>query len=114
MTEEVEQDGRIKRIADETRALVDDVKSWVDLRIQLTQLEVEGKVNDASAKAIVVVVGLAALFFALVGLALLIGDLTGRSWLGFFSVAGLLLLVTLLVWLAKPRVVRIEHRDDNR
>ncbi len=114
MTDRSDTEGKVQRLAGETRALVDDVKTWVDLRLQLTQLEVEGKINQAGATGIVLVVGALAIVFALVGLALLIGEWTGSSYIGFFSVAGLLLLITLLVWLSKPRIVQIEKNRSNK
>lgn len=111
MADGSETGSKVQRIAGETRALVDDVKTWVDLRLQLTQLEVEGRINEAGAKGLVVVLGGIALLFALVGLALLIGEWSGRPYVGFFSVAGILLLITAIVWVAKPRMVRIEKAE---
>ncbi|NNE34418.1 MAG: hypothetical protein HKN13_04240 [Rhodothermales bacterium] len=114
MAEGIETPGKVKRIADDTRGLVDDVKTWVDLRLQLTQLEIEGQINQASAKGIVAIVAIVAVLFALAGIALLIGDLTGRSYLGFFAVAGVLFLITLIVWMAKPQFVRIDRKKSDK
>lgn len=111
MTDGTETGSKVRRLADETRALVDDVKTWVDLRLQLTQLEVEGRVNEATAKGLVALVAGLAILFALVGLALFLGDVLGASYLGFLIVAGLLVAVTIVLWIVKPRIVRIDQND---
>jgi len=38
--------GKIERLAEETRALVDDLADWVELKITLTRLEIEEQLNE--------------------------------------------------------------------
>jgi hypothetical protein len=101
--------GKIKRISYQSRGLVDDIKSWVDLRMTLTQMDIEAKVDARLNRAIVggVVGGLAflTLTFGLVAASLGIGAWLGHDAWGFLAVAGFLLVVTVILLLLKPRVI---------
>lgn len=106
---------KVERVADHATGLVDDVKEWVDLRIELVRGEIEAFIDSrVGALRGLVVVGIAAAItgmFALVTLGLGLGALFGRRyWLGFLV---LTLLLALGTWLAKrtfaPGKMRIEH-----
>ncbi|WP_456425121.1 phage holin family protein [Rhodocaloribacter sp.] len=107
---------KVERLARETRGLIDDVKDWVDLKIQLVQMEVEERVeqklNQALLGAMLVVVAFLALVFALTALALGLGSWLGHDAWGFLAVTGLLALVAVALRLLKPRMVRM--RDEKR
>lgn len=70
--------GKIERITDQSKGLVDDITSWVELKLKLTQLEVqqkvEGKINEVVVKVIPLV------FLALAGLFLLVTAALGLGW----------------------------------
>jgi hypothetical protein len=102
-------------MAEQARGLIDDIKSWLELRVELTQLEVEDRVEE-KVNAVVVTAGLAGLavvtaLFFLVAAATALGDLFGNAALGYLAVAGFLSLVTIVTYLARPRFVNI-GKDD--
>lgn len=88
----------VDRLGQHTRGLVDDVKEWVDLRIQLLQAEIrdqiKGKVNELVfkhfPKILPIVLGALSGYFVLMALAFGIGALLGHPVWGFLIV-GLLL-----------------------
>ena len=104
-------DSRIQRIGEQTRGLVDDIKSWVELRMELSQIEVEDrveeKVNEATAGAIVGIVAGLAVVFLLIAAAIGLGSLFGHQALGFLAVGVILLVLTGIVHAARPKFVRI-------
>lgn len=86
---------KVERIADHSKGLVDDVKAWVELRLKLTQLEVETKVQEQINKfmmrmAPLVVLALGGLFL-LVTIALGLGWWLGQPFWGFLIVTVVLL-----------------------
>lgn len=112
------QTNKLDRIADHSRALVDETRTWVDLRIQLAKLdlkeEINAKIDEVRATvmeqvnkaqaafmaeyattivlgAIAGLLGLLGLTFLFITLALGIGTLIGAMWLGFLIVTVLLL-----------------------
>ncbi len=108
--------GKMKRISHHTRSLVDDVKSWVDLKMTLTQMEIEEKVdekvNQALTGAVVGVLALLAITFGLVAAALGIGEWLGHPAWGFLVIMGILLVVTFVLWSRKPKMVDISSKSD--
>jgi len=64
----------VAHVAAESRALWDDLREWVDLRVQLIQIDIEERIekalNDMLAALIVVVLVLFALFLLLQAAAL--------------------------------------------
>ena len=105
---------KVERLARETRGLIDDVKDWVDLKIQLVQMEVEERVerklNQALLGVMLAVVAFLALVFALTAVALGLGSWLGHDAWGFLAVTGLLALVAAALRLLKPRMVKM--RDE--
>lgn len=102
---------KVERMTEETKGLVGDLTSWVELRLKLTQLEVEERVearlNDLIIKVIIgVVAGIAGLF-ALITLALAIGAWLGHPAWGFLVVTVLLLLVAGALRAAQPHLVSL-------
>jgi fatty acid desaturase len=97
---------------------VDDVKSWVDLKMQLTQLEVEArvedKVNEATAGVLIAIIAALALVFLLIAAAIAIGNWLGNAVWGFLIVAAGLVVLTLVTWAAKPRLVRLGKNRGSR
>lgn len=105
----------VSRLAGESRALFEDLREWVDLRVQLVQVDVEERIEKAANEIIsvvmVVVLGLFALAFLLHGLAIWIGAALGATQWGYLVVAGVLGLTTLALKTAKPDFMR--RRKDS-
>lgn len=90
--------GKVHRIGSETRGLLEDFTSWVELRLRLVQLDVQGyirqKIDEATLKAALIIAGLVSGLFMLLTLALFAGWALGHPAWGFLVVTGLLLLWT--------------------
>lgn len=102
-------------MAEQARGLVDDIKSWLELRVELTQLEVEDRVEE-KVNAAAITAGLAALagltvLFLLVAAAIALGDVLGNAALGYLAVAGFLLVVTVVAYLVRPKIINIGKGD---
>lgn len=105
---------KVQRVAQHTQGLVEDLKSWVDLKITLTQMDLRDKMqaraNDAALAAVMAVLGLMMLVFVCVAAALGLGTLLGHDAWGFLAVA---LLLGVLAWglqKTRPQLVRLD--DD--
>ncbi|MFT4605578.1 MAG: hypothetical protein ACI9W4_002320 [Rhodothermales bacterium] len=102
--------GKIGRLTDEAKGLVDDTRQWVDAKLRLFELDFEEKLdgiaNKVVAGASVVFLAGLALLFGLLALALLLGDIWGRQSLGFIAVAGGCFLVAVLIHWLRPRFVK--------
>lgn len=108
---------KVERIASESVALFDDIKSWVDLRIQYAKFEIfdeveritqEGidHVNEKIIKprqtdillgSIMAVCGVLAMVFVFITLAIGLGWWLGQPFWGFLIVTGLLLVVAMVL-----------------
>ncbi len=106
--------GKAHRIGNETRGLLEDFTAWVELRLRLIQLDVQGyirqKIDEAALKAALIVASLVSGLFMLVTLALFAGWALGRPAWGFLAVTGLLLLGTGILY-AQNRRVRARKPD---
>lgn len=102
--------GRMDRIADNTRGLIEDVKEWIDLKVQLVQLEIEQKIetlaNQVVSTFLVIVLAAVTALFILVAAALGLGQWLGHPAWGFLAVSGALGLVTILIHFRRPRLVK--------
>ena len=93
-------------------SLIDRVKSYVETRIDLLRLKAIDKSSSFLSLLIsmIVVILMSFIFVMLlsIGVALLLGDLLGKTYYGFFIVAGFYLLIGLLLfsfrnkWLKNP------------
>ena len=106
--------GKVHRISSETRGLLEDFTSWIELRLRLVQLDVQGyirqKIDEATLKAALIIVSLVSGLFVLITLALFAGWALGHPAWGFLVVTGLLLLWTGILY-ARNRRVRV-HKSD--
>ncbi len=110
--------GRLDRIADQTRGLIDDIKEWIDLKVQLVQLELEERfeslANHILATLLVIVLAFTTLLFGLVAGALAIGNWLGDPLWGFLIVTGGLALITVLVHLIRPHFVKAPWKGTSK
>jgi hypothetical protein len=116
-------EGRLRRIAGHTRGLVDDLREWIDLRLDLAILEVEERVdelrNEVALGLTLAFFGFFAVFFVLVTVALGLGWALGHPFWGFLIVAGLLTLFVSVLARTRPDLAppsklfeRIRGGDD--
>lgn len=84
-------DGPLTRLAHEIRSLVDDVKEWIELRLELFQLDVEDRIqavaNDILLIVLVLVLFAVAFLFLSLAAAFALGQWLGSNALGFLIVA---------------------------
>lgn len=106
---------KVERMAQEAKGLVEDLTSWVELKLRLTQIEIEEKVearlNKAVVGLIVGVIALVAVVFALAALAFGVGSWLGHPAWGFLAVAVLLFVVTGILHAVKPHLVDLHEPD---
>lgn len=93
-------------------SLIDRVKSYVETRIDLLRLKAIDKSSSflslLISMIVVILVSFISLIMLSVGIALLLGDWLGKSYYGFFIVAGFYLIAGLVLyslrekWLKSP------------
>ncbi|MFZ9388483.1 MAG: phage holin family protein [Chitinophagaceae bacterium] len=92
-------------------SLVDQLRSYVNTRVAQTKLSVAEKASRLAAAMIAFVLAALVFFLFLVllsmAVAIALGQWLGNMWLGYLIVAGLVLLLTGIIWLAKDRLIRI-------
>lgn len=102
-------DGPLGRIAGHTQGLVEDLREWIDLRIDLAILELEEKVddlrNEIALGLTLAFFGLFAVLFVLTTVALGIGWLLGHPFWGFLAVSTALVLIVGTLYTARPALV---------
>ena len=105
--------GALERITGHGRGLVADVQAWVDLKLKLTQVRVENKIERRLNRLVVnlLVAACTALagLFALFTAAWALGAWLGHPAWGFLVVTLLLMAVAGIVATAKPHLVRMAH-----
>jgi len=113
--------GKIQRIARLLQSLIEDMREWIDLRLDLALLEVEEQVedvrNELALTAVLIVTGLFAGLFVLTTIALGVGWALGRAFWGFLIVSALLVLVVTLTATVRPDLmppIRLYERVRER
>ena len=93
---------KVERIAQQSKGLIDDVKDWIDLKITLVELEIREKIKarqeEAITFALIGFLGVLALVFLLVAIALGLGTWLGHPAWGFLIVTGILVGVAGLLY----------------
>lgn len=101
----------MERIFAKTEELVDDVKEYVDIRIESTKLAIAEKTSLVVANAAAgMAVLIAVVFFTmllLTGLSLLIGEWIGNVWAGFLIMAGVCLIKAAVIWSARKKIIQV-------
>ena len=79
---------RLQELLDETAAATyKDIMAIVEARLELLKIEVTQKISLIGAAVIIGVIGALGVAFLLTTLALLLGEVTGHTFLGFFIVS---------------------------
>ncbi len=91
--------------------LIDRVKGYAETRIDLLRLKAIDKSTSflslLISMIVVILVGFIAFLVLSIGIALLLGDLLGKSYYGFFIVAGFYLITGLVLYLFKDKVLKV-------
>ena len=91
--------------------LASSVKEYVDTRIDAVKLNAAEKSSGVIANVIAgIVVAVVFLFFiglASTSLAYGLGEWIGKTWVGFLIVAGLYLLIGIIVWAGRGKLIRL-------
>ncbi len=105
---------KAQRLAQHTQQLVEDLKTWVDLRIELAQVElkerVESKANEIALAITLAVIAFLAALFGLTTMALGLGAWLGHPAWGFLLVTVLLILLAVVLRAARPEFVEVGGR----
>ena len=111
------QGGKLGRIAGHTQGLVEDLREWIDLRIDLAILEVEEKVdtlrNEVALGLTLAFFGFFAALFVFTTTALGLGWLLGHPFWGFLIVTGILLAVVTALAKARPDLMPPSNLYDD-
>ena len=91
--------------------LANTVKDYVNTRIESAKLSVAEKSSAVIANVIAafVVVGVFMFFivFSSIALAFGLGEWIGKAWAGFLIVAGFYLLIGIVIWVARVKIIRL-------
>jgi len=90
--------------------LVEKVKDYAETRIELLRLKAIDKSSSflslLIAMIVVILVGFISFMILSVGLALLLGDLLGKAYYGFFIVAGIYLITGLVLYSTRDKLLK--------
>lgn len=84
---------------------------YLETKTELWKLKIVDKASDAisSATSAITIAFISIFFFIIIniGIALLIGDWTGKSYYGFFIVAGFYALVGVIIYLSRETWLKV-------
>jgi hypothetical protein len=93
-------------------SLFENAGSYLETRIDLLKLRALSKSSDAASSIVsrltILVLAIFAMFILNVGLALWIGEMLGKNYLGFFVIGGFYILLAVLIhffkdsWIKEP------------
>lgn len=96
-------------------SLIDRVKSYVETRIDLLRLKAIDKSSSflslLISMIVVILVSFISIMMLSVGIALLLGDLLGKSYYGFFIVGGLYLIAGLVLYSLREKILKVPIAD---
>jgi hypothetical protein len=100
----------MENIVSQLQHLADEVKSYVNVRIDLLKLNVAETASSIIANTMAKVIsGIIFLFFLLfgsIGLSLFLSSVIGNSYSGFLIVAGIYLALGLLIWYTRKKFIQ--------
>src|ERR1044072_4300874 len=96
--------------------LTDHVKEYINTRVEITKLHIAEKtslvIGNMIAVGVVALLFLFMLIFGSIAGAWALSEWIGKSYAGFLIVAGFYLLLGLIVWLARQRLIRFPVMND--
>jgi hypothetical protein len=96
--------------------LVDDVKEYIQTNAEIYKLQASEKAADMGAllaiNVVLLIVASMAFLFVSIAAAFLIGELLGKTYLGFLIVAGFYVLAGLIVLYARDRGLKESIADS--
>lgn len=91
--------------------LADTIKEYVNTRIEAVKLNAAEKssavIANVVAGLIVAAVFMLFVLFSSIALAIGLGHWIGKPWAGFLIVAGLYLLIGIIVWTARVKIIQL-------
>lgn len=103
------RDGKLRRLTSHTQELLSDLRTWIDLRLDLAILEVEERIdalrNELALGVTLVIFGFFAALFSLTTVAIGVGWLLGHPFWGFLAVSVALILVVVILQVTQPALV---------
>ena len=100
----------MKETFEKVEGLTGHVKEYINTRVELTKLHLAEKsslvVGNLIAFVIVGVIFLFVVVFGSIAGAWALSDMIGKPYAGFLIVAGFYLLLGIIVWLARGRLIR--------
>lgn len=95
---------------DKLEGLTDHVKEYVNARIELTKLKLAEKtsliISNLIAVTVVVLLALFVIVFGSIAGAWALSDYIGKPYSGFLIVAGFYLLLGIIVWVSRGKLIR--------
>jgi hypothetical protein len=95
---------------DKLEGLSDHVKEYINTRVELTKLRLAEKtsliIGNLIAVTIVVLLFLFVIVFGSIAGAWALSDWIGKTYAGFLIVAGFYLLLGIIVWIARGKLIR--------
>ncbi len=91
--------------------MADNVKEYVNTRIESAKLSIAEKTSKlvANVMAAIMLAAIIFLFFLFAGIALslVLGEWLDNTWAGFLLVAALYLLVGIIIWTGREKLIRL-------
>lgn len=101
----------MEKVFEKAEDLATSLKAYLDIRINSLKLTTAEKTSAVVANIIAGMAGIFVLLlfviFASVALAIALGTWLNNGWAGFLIVAGLYLLVGVVVWTARGKLIRL-------
>lgn len=101
----------MEKIFAKSEELADNLKEYVNLRIDAFKLGAAEKgsvvIANTTAAIIAAIVFIFFLVFASIALSLFLGDCIGKEWAGFLIVSGIYLVAVIVIWKGREKIIRL-------
>ena len=101
----------MEKVFSKVEELADNAKEYINTRIESIKLNAAEKssviIANGVAKVVTAIFFLFFLGLASIALSFLVGEWIGRLWAGFLVVAGFYLLIGVIIWFARERLIRV-------
>jgi Putative Actinobacterial Holin-X, holin superfamily III len=101
----------MERVFSKVEELADNAKEYVNTRIESLKLNAVEKSSVIIANGVArIVVAIVFIFFialASIALSLVLGEWLGKIWAGFLVVACFYLLLGIIIWFARGKLIRV-------